>query len=150
MKAGSLQVEAGCGMVEAEALVQEALGGEVGPREATAAKEKIGLSLKGGLKHGVSASSGFLSISCISLSTGCGNSSPLLIIPTWVTIRSTSTMKRKQRRPIFAIFKVQSSKLNGSEPIFTILPKFNNFLSFSQSSKFNCMAVNQFLPFSQI
>ena len=36
--------------------MQEELGGEGGFWEATAAKEKIGLSLKGGLKNGIDTS----------------------------------------------------------------------------------------------
>ena len=83
MNAGSLQgATSKVGGIVAAAL-QEELGGEVGSREATAAKEKIGLSLKGGLKHGgVTAGSDFLSLSLISLgsATRNGKSASLLII----------------------------------------------------------------------
>ena len=86
-----------------EALVQEVLGEEVGSSEATAANEKIGLSLKGGLKHGVTASS-----ICNSLGIAIGSAKSSLITPMWIMRRSRRRRKRKQRKPILAI----SQKIN--------------------------------------
>ena len=82
VNAGSLQGAASKDGASVAAALQEELGGEVGSREATAAKEKIGLSLKGGLKHGVTAGSNLLSLSLISLgsATSNGKSASSLII----------------------------------------------------------------------
>ena len=93
--------------------VHEELGGELGSWEATAAKEKIGLSLNGGLKHTLFTgySSDSLSLSSISppIAIGSGKSASSLMMPMWIMRRRRRRRKRKQTKPIFAIFpKVQA------------------------------------------
>ena len=113
VNAGSLQSDAG--KVGGSAFVQEELGGEGGFWEATAAKEKIGLSLKGGLKIGVGSSN------CPPLSSfspgivKSWKSAPSLIIPMCIIMRRRMRRVKKQTNPILAIFNKVQRQLKGGE-----------------------------------
>ena len=113
VNAGSLQSDAG--KVGGSAFVQEELDGEGGFWEATAAKEKIGLSLKGGLKIGVGSSN------CPPLSSfspgivKSWKSAPSLIIPMCIIMRRRMRRVKKQTNPILAIFNKVQRQLKGGE-----------------------------------
>ena len=113
VNAGSLQSDAG--KVGGSAFVQEELGGEGGFWEATAAKEKIGLSLKGGLKIGFGFSN------CPPLSSfspgivKSWKSAPSLIIPMCIIMRRRMRRVKKQTNPILAIFNKVQCQLKGGE-----------------------------------